>query len=77
MAADEPAWQPMGVAVAEEKPMMLTVPEAAEALRLGEHTVRLLVSHGDPASVRIGRAVRILRSDLEDFVQRQRRDRDG
>jgi excisionase family DNA binding protein len=56
-----------------DEKLLLTITEVAESLRLGKSTVRVLLKRGDIASIRIGGAVRILRSDLDDFIALSRR----
>lgn len=46
----------------------LTVAEVAEKLKLNQQTVRNWIDHGSLPAVRVGRRVRILRSDLERLV---------
>jgi excisionase family DNA binding protein len=48
--------------------ILLRVGEAAELLRLGESTVKLMIRRGELPVVRYGRAVRIPRGDLEKWV---------
>jgi excisionase family DNA binding protein len=51
--------------------LLLRVPEAAHLLGLGQTTVHRLIRQGRLSVVKIDRSVRIKRSDLEQFVQRQ------
>lgn len=44
-----------------ELPLVLTVQEAADVLRLSKYSVRALVAEGRLAAVRAGRAIRIPR----------------
>ena len=53
-------------------PVLLTVPEAAAALKLSERSVRALYESGSIAITRVGRgrgAVRILESSLREYVE--------
>ena len=49
---------------------LLTIPEAAEVLRISPSTLRGWITAGNgPRTVRIGRLVRIDRGDLERFIE--------
>lgn len=48
----------------------LTVPEAAEYLRLGERTVRELIARRALKAVRVGRRLILRRQDLDAFLER-------
>lgn len=48
--------------------LLLTIPEVAETLRLGVSTVKLMVRRGELPVVRCGRAVRVPRSALQEWV---------
>lgn len=51
-------------------PELLTIPEAAEVLRVSPSTLRGWITAGTgPRVVRIGRLVRVDRADLEQFVE--------
>lgn len=52
---------------------LLTPPEAAALLRLPNSTVYDLVRRNVLPHIRIGRAVRFSRVDLEDYIESQRR----
>lgn len=52
--------------------VMLTVPEAAQRLRLSQAKVRALIGEGALGHHRFGRAVRVAEDDLEDFLKRTR-----
>jgi hypothetical protein len=52
----------------------LTVLDAAQASGFSENFIRLLIVRGDLPHVRVGRAVRGLVADLEDFLQQHRRE---
>ena len=53
--------------------LLLTIQEAAQELRLGETRVRELINMRDLPVVTIGRARRVARKDLEEYVARLRR----
>jgi excisionase family DNA binding protein len=48
--------------------MPLTINEAANALGLGVHTIRAWISQGCLTHVRLGRAIRVLPSAIEDLL---------
>lgn len=52
----------------ERGALLLTIPEAAEALRLGVSSVKQMIREGELPVVRYGRAVRVPRSGLEQWV---------
>jgi excisionase family DNA binding protein len=54
---------------------LLTTRQAATYLQVTERTVKNLISEGDLAIVKIGRATRIRSDDLDDFITRNRRTR--
>ena len=59
-------------------PLLLRIPEAAAELGLARSTVYLLIQTGQLPVIRIGRAVRIPRVALEEWIeQRLREQRDG
>ena len=47
----------------------LKVTEAAEALGLSVHTLRAWIAKGQLTHVRLGGAIRILPSDLQEFIR--------
>lgn len=47
----------------------LTVAEVAEMLKLNQQTVRNWIDQGSLPALRVGRRVRILRSDLENMLE--------
>ena len=51
-------------------PLLLTLPEAAIALRLSKGTVKKLIRTGELDSVKIGASRRIPADALEDYVGR-------
>ncbi len=48
---------------------LLTIPEAAEQLRVHPEIVRRMVTSGELSAVRLGRAVRIDPKELEQLIQ--------
>ncbi len=48
--------------------LLLTVPEVADLLAVGETTVAKLIRHGELASLKIGRDRRIRRSAVETYI---------
>jgi excisionase family DNA binding protein len=50
----------------------LTVPEIARALRVGKSSVYRLVDSGDLRAARIGRQLRIRKSDVTTYLNRSR-----
>jgi excisionase family DNA binding protein len=50
----------------------LTVPEIARALRVGKSSVYRLVDSGDLRAARIGRQLRIRKSDVTAYLNRSR-----
>jgi excisionase family DNA binding protein len=50
-------------------PLLLTVREAAQLLAISERTLWTLTHTGRLRAVRVGRAVRYARTDLEEFVR--------
>lgn len=53
--------------------LVLTVPEAAELLRIGRNTCYELVRRGEIPAVRLGRVIRIPRFALEQWISQQTR----
>ena len=51
----------------------LTVAEIAETLKINQQTVRNWIDQGSLPAVRVGRRVRIFRSDFDRFVQEGRK----
>jgi excisionase family DNA binding protein len=52
----------------------LTVAEIAELLKLNPQTIRNMIDRGELPAVRVGsRRVRVLRSDLDEFLAERRR----
>jgi excisionase family DNA binding protein len=54
--------------VPDDNPETLKVQEVAAILRCGKNQAYELIQRGDIRSVRIGRAVRVTRSALEEFL---------
>lgn len=64
--------------IAKAPALLLRIEEAADLLSIGRSTIYDLLNRGELPSVRIGGAgkrgaVRIARTDLEDWVSRQRK----
>ena len=55
---------------ARQEPMLFTVMEAAQRLRIGRSLMYELLAAGDIPSIRIGRLRRVLRVALDDYVAR-------
>ncbi len=51
-------------------PMLLTVPETARLLRISRNLAYELVARGELPAVRLGRVIRIPRSELDDWLER-------
>jgi excisionase family DNA binding protein len=51
-------------------PLLVTVAQAAEALALGQTEVYRLLQSGELASVKVGRARRVVAASLQQYVQR-------
>jgi excisionase family DNA binding protein len=54
--------------------LSVTVPDAARATGFSENYIRLLISRRVLSHVRVGRAVRVLVTDLERFLQQHRQE---
>ena len=54
---------------AEPEESFLTVAEVAEMLKLNQQTVRNWIDQGSLPAIRVGRRVRIRRSDLERVIE--------
>lgn len=59
----------MAMSNSDYEESFLTVAEVAEVLRLNQQTVRNWIDAGSLPAVRVGRRVRIKRSDLERIVE--------
>lgn len=55
-----------------DEPMLLTIPEAAQTLRIGRTLVYELISAGELEVVHIGRASRVPLEAIRDFVAARR-----
>jgi excisionase family DNA binding protein len=64
----------VGSAAVVSEPLLVRVPEAARLLGLGRSTVYELIAAGDIEVVHVGRACRVPRSALDEFVERRRGD---
>ena len=53
----------------DDETLLLTVPEAAKMLRIGRNLAYELVARGELPAVRLGRAIRIPRDVLHDWVR--------
>ena len=51
-------------------PLLLTVPETARLLRISRNLAYELVARGELPAVRLGRVIRIPRSELDDWLER-------
>jgi excisionase family DNA binding protein len=54
-----------------ELPLLLKVEEAARLASLGRSTMFQLIAEGEIPAVRVGRAVRLRRTDLEDWISKR------
>lgn len=55
--------------MSDKQPICMTVRDVAEELQLSENHVRLLIRRGEIPCRRIGKAIRILRSDLLEYLK--------
>lgn len=53
--------------------VFFTVREVAKSVRLSERQIRRLIADGDLVVHRIGRAIRVSASDLDEFLRRNRK----
>ncbi|WP_292593945.1 helix-turn-helix domain-containing protein [Mesotoga sp. UBA5847] len=53
------------------KDEVITIPEVAEHLKVTRQTIRKLLKDGKIKAFKIGRSTRILRSEIERFIQVQ------
>jgi len=51
--------------------LLLTVPEVAKVLRIGRNLAYELVARGEIPCVRLGRMIRVPRSSLERWLERE------
>lgn len=56
---------------ATERPLLMTVAEAARHAGIGQKTMMLLVKRGHLRHLKIGRVHKVPRRDVEAFVERQ------
>ena len=56
-----------------QEPLLLRAEEAAKLLALGRSTVFQLLATGELPAVRVGRAVRVRRVDLERWIEERAR----
>lgn len=61
----------------EPEPLLLTIPQIAKALQISRGTAYNLVSTGQLPSIRIGRAKRVPRQELLQWIERQRQKAKG
>lgn len=61
---------------ASHQSLLLRIPEVAAELRLARSSVYELIQAGELPVVRIGRAVRVPRAGLENWVERQLHEQD-
>lgn len=64
------------------EPLLLTVARAAEILGLSEYSVRRAIAAGEMPYRRVGRAIRVTRTDIDEYlesvrVRAQRENRSG
>jgi excisionase family DNA binding protein len=59
----------------DEKREYLKVPEVAEVLRIARSRAYELVAEGEIPSIRIGRSVRVSRTELDRWLEEQRQPR--
>ncbi len=61
-----------GNGLGDQEPILLTVEEVAEALQVGRSMVYGLIQAGSLPAIRLGRLRRIRRSDLREWVEKQK-----
>lgn len=52
-------------------PDYLTINEVAEVLRVSKLTIRRMITKGTLQAIKIGRSYRILREDLEEYLNKE------
>ena len=57
------------------KPILLTIRETAALLNVSTTTVARMLQRGDLPRIKMNKATRILRSDLDDYIAAHRIDR--
>lgn len=55
----------------EKETLLMTLPEAGDQLRVCAKTVERMIARGELRAVRIGRAVRVARTELERYIHDQ------
>ncbi len=55
----------------ETQPLLLSVPQVSSLLGVGQTLVRELIKTGEVPSVRVKRAVRVPRAQLEQWIERR------
>lgn len=58
----------------DDLPLVLTVAEAADVLRIGQRQLRQLIARRELYAARVGRSIRIPRSSIETFLSGPRDD---
>jgi excisionase family DNA binding protein len=56
---------------------VMTIPEVADYLKVTRQTIHKLIKSGKLKVFKIGRSTRILRSEVERFIQEQMKDNNG
>ena len=56
--------------LARADPQLLTVPQVATAFQVTAQTIRNWIDHGTLPAVRVGRAFRVRREDVDAFLER-------
>jgi len=56
---------------------VMTIPEVAEYLKVTRQTIHRLMKDGKIKAFKIGRSTRILRSEIERFIQEQMKQSNG
>ncbi len=62
----------MSVAIMAKQEKIYTIDEIAELLKLDRKTVKLLIESGDLGAFYVRRQYRILQSDLDEYIDRNR-----
>lgn len=56
---------------------VMTIPEVAEYLKVTRQTIHKLIKAGKLKAFKIGRSTRILKSEVEGFIQKQMKESNG
>lgn len=56
---------------------VMTIPEVAEYLKVTRQTIHKLIKAGKLKAFKIGRSTRILKSEVEGFIQKQMKESKG